>query len=62
MANLVKVNTLAQDFAGKADFITIYTEEAHPSEYNHYRNYFVDIQKHRYGTSDQTLLVLVRNL
>jgi hypothetical protein len=29
-----------------ATFATVYTEEAHPREANHYVNYFVDIGRH----------------
>ena len=38
---------LFENFSDLADFTTIYIQEAHPTEENHFEN-FVDIDTHKY--------------
>eukprot|EP00092_Neocalanus_flemingeri_P035535 GFUD01038679.1.p1 GENE.GFUD01038679.1~~GFUD01038679.1.p1 ORF type:complete len:124 (+),score=30.16 GFUD01038679.1:162-533(+) len=43
MASLCKFGALRTKFAGLADFVTIYIEEAHPAERKHFSgNYAID--------------------
>jgi len=46
MANLAKIKKIQERFADKATFLTVYTQEAHPTESGDYIDYFHPVKKH----------------
>lgn len=46
MANLAKIKKIQARFAERATFLTIYTQEAHPTEGGDYIDYFLPIKEH----------------
>eukprot|EP00092_Neocalanus_flemingeri_P035466 GFUD01038593.1.p2 GENE.GFUD01038593.1~~GFUD01038593.1.p2 ORF type:complete len:128 (+),score=48.33 GFUD01038593.1:480-863(+) len=47
MANLAKIKKIQDKFVNKATFLTIYTQEAHPTEAGDYIDYFLPIREHQ---------------
>ena len=47
MANLARLKEIQAKFAEKAVFLTIYTQEAHPTEGGDYINCFLPINEHK---------------
>jgi len=47
MANLAQMKLIRERFAGKATFLTIYTQEAHPTEGGDYIDYFHPVAEHQ---------------
>jgi len=47
MANLARLKQIHARFAKKATFLTIYTQEAHPTEGGDYLDYFLPVSKHK---------------
>jgi len=47
MANLTRIKEIQSSFAKRATFLTIYTEEAHPTEAGDYIDYFLPINRHK---------------
>ena len=47
MANLARLKEIQAKFAERAVFLTIYTQEAHPTEGGDYINYFLPINEHK---------------
>jgi len=46
MANLARIKEIQAKFADRATFLTIYTQEAHPTEAGDYIDYFLPINRH----------------
>jgi len=46
MANLARLKQIHARFENKATFLTIYTQEAHPTEGGDYLDYFLPVSKH----------------
>jgi len=47
MVNLAKIKQIQTRFANKATFLTVYTQEAHPTEAGDYINYFLPVNEHK---------------
>jgi len=47
MANLAKIKKIQAKFGSRATFLTIYTQEAHPTEAGDYIDYFLPIKEHK---------------
>lgn len=47
MANLARIKEIQAKFADRATFLTIYTQEAHPTEAGDYIDYFKPINHHK---------------
>jgi len=47
MANLARMKEIQARFADRATFLTVYTQEAHPTEGGDYIDYFLPIRKHK---------------
>lgn len=47
MANLARLKQIQAKFAQRATFLTIYTQEAHPTEGGDYTDYFLPVAGHR---------------
>jgi len=52
MANLAQMKSIRERFADRAVFLTLYTQEAHPTEGGDYIDYFHPINHHR-GLQDR---------
>jgi len=46
MANLARLKQIHARFGAKATFLTLYTQEAHPTEGGDYLDYFLPVAKH----------------
>lgn len=47
MAHLAQIKLISARFADTATFLTVYTQEAHPTEGGDYIDYFLPINEHR---------------
>jgi len=47
MANLARLKQVQARFAKRATFLTVYTQEAHPTEGGDYIDYFLPITEHK---------------
>jgi len=47
MVNLARIKGIQARFAKRAVFLTVYTQEAHPTESGDYIDYFLPINKHK---------------
>jgi len=47
MANLARIKEIQARFADRATFLTVYTQEAHPTEAGDYIDYFLPINRHK---------------
>jgi len=47
MANLARLKEIQAKFAERTVFLTVYTQEAHPTEGGDYINYFLPINEHK---------------
>jgi len=47
MANLARMKEIQARFAARATFLTVYTQEAHPTEAGDYIDYFLPINRHK---------------
>jgi len=47
MANLARMKDIQAKFADRATFLTVYTQEAHPTEGGDYIDYFLPIKEHK---------------
>lgn len=47
MANLARLQQIQARFVQKATFLTVYTQEAHPTEGGDYMDYFHPVSQHR---------------
>jgi len=46
MANLARIQQIQAKFADRATFLTVYTQEAHPTEGGDYLDYFLPVSAH----------------
>jgi len=47
MVNLARIKKIHAKFANKATFLTVYVQEAHPSEEEHFKNQLMQIKSHQ---------------